>query len=159
MASRYFWAVSHSPLERTALCLGGLRQGRSASWRCDASRYALRTLSRAPYLVYGCSCGLGRLWNRSVTRPWPCPWSPCVDVVLDRPQHRQRRFLSMSLSSCKRDSDTKHRVSSPAVSTFTAFGFGPGTACRYLRRLSPTARGRSAPFSHPYVEFLIWIGL
>jgi hypothetical protein len=40
------------------------------------------------------------------------------DVVLDRPQYRQRRFLSMSLSSCKRESDSIHRVNSPAVSTF-----------------------------------------
>lgn len=73
----------------------GLRQGRSATWRCGAHPYPLGGPCPVyvPFLVRGCSFGLGCLWSCSVTRPRPCPrlhlWTLSLIVL-----HRHWRALS-----------------------------------------------------------------
>ena len=73
-----FWRVAISgiqPSQRPALCLGGLRQGRSATWRCDASRYALE--DPVPCPIFGVQM---LVWSGLIMEPFGYTSMP-VDVM------------------------------------------------------------------------------
>jgi hypothetical protein len=136
----------------TALCFSGLRQGRSATRRCGAKAYPLRALSSphfwcADALLTWVAYGTVRLHARSHARGlhlWTWSWivhSTAIGVLPNVVPVISQAWVGLrpSLSSS----------TVPSSLPRSSFGFGSGTACRYLQCLCQTHVGAVHPHPNP----------